>query len=373
MKLFICILGIFFASNLAAQGIHFSDNREMPMQLNPAFTGIIHNNYIHRLLVAHRRQGNAILGKSEFETSYLSYDRKLGLCRGENAMFIGIGLELLHDQVGVSIGKDAQFYHRQEVNINASLGVRLNDASYLVAGLRTGLLSHGLSDENLTFDSQFDGRNFDDRLSTLEEFSTERLFYFDIGAGLLLRGAINNNVLKTYEVGISFMHLNNKKKKFLLNSIQEELGKEYRVHGKVDFVFNRKFRISPSFILYKYGALIGENGKEWQVRPSVEFPLLKNWIPTVGMRISNFANRGSNLDALVMSLKWKPYAGMGGTNNKKDNMIVGISLDLNVSPHLVNASRGFGAFEVFLTRYFTGSKNRSPCCPWSNTKNQVFY
>ena len=379
MRLILLLLTLCFVADLSAQGIHFSDNRELPIQMNPAFTGILHKNYVHRVNLAHRRQGNATLGQNNFETSYLSYDRKLGMCGGANDMFVGIGLELLHDQVGTSLGRGAQFFQRQEVNLNSSLGIRLSNENYLIVGLRTGLLSYGLNEDNLTFDSQFDGRDFNGGLSSMETFSNERLSYFDIGAGLLFRGAIDYKgskhlvQLSTYEVGISFMHLNNKEDKFLANSNKMELGREYRVHGKFSFLIDSKFKISPSLVLYKYGALVGERGKEWQIRPTLEFPFLDNWVFAGGTRISNFADRGSNLDALILTLKWKPYTNTEGKTNRRDNTIVGVSFDVNVSPHLVGASRHYGAFEVFYTHYFTGRKNTSPCCPWENTENQAFY
>ncbi len=379
MRLSIYLFIICFATNLTAQGIHFSDNREIPMQLNPAFTAILHNDYVHRLLLVHRRQGNAILGKSEFETSYASYDRKLNLCDFKTGMFVGLGLELLHDQVGFSIGENPQYFHRQEVNFNSSLGIKLNDSAYLIAGLRLGLLSHGLKDDNLTYDSQFDGRDFNEGLSTMEEFSNERLLYFDIGAGFLFRGTIdyrgseNFIQLNTYEFGMSFMHLNNKEEKFLVNSNKYELGREYRVHGKFGFLINGNFKINPSLILYKYGALVGGNGKEWQIRPSVEFAFLKRWMLVGGLRISNFADRLSNFDALIFTLKWKPHTVKYSKKNRQDNMIVGLSFDINVSPHLVGASRHYGAFEVFFVHYFAAGEKEEVCCPWRDTENQAFY
>ena len=377
MRLFISILFIQLALNINAQGIHFSDNREIPLQLNPAFAGVVHNKYVHRLVLTHRRQGNAILGRDEFETSYFSYDRKIGLCQFSEDMFIGIGAELLHDQVGTSVGKNAQFFHRQEANLNTSLGIKLGKASYLIAGLKTGLLSHGLSDNSLRFDNQFDGRDYDASLSSMEAFLNNRLLYFDIGAGVILRGALKGNgsnrylKIKTYEVGMSFMHLNTKRENYLINSIGEELGKEYRMHIRLGMLINKTI-ITPSFILYKYGG-IGDRGKEWQARPALELSFLKNWVIGGGARISNFADRGSNLDALVFNLKWKPYKGIRGKNNRKDSMIIGLSFDVNVSPHLLRASNAYGAFELFVVKYITGDKDKAPCCPWSNTENQAFY
>ena len=375
MKLFLTIFILFYSLQVDAQGVHFSDNREVPMQLNPAFAGVIHNDYVHRVELAHRRQGNAVLGKSEFETSYFSYDRKLGLCGLQDGLFLGIGVEALHDQVGFGIGENAQFFHRQELNLNTSLGVKLKENTYLIAGLRTGLLSHGLSDGSLTFDNQFDGRNLDRDLPSMENFSDERLLFFDIGAGFMLRGSVSYSTvnsfiqLENYEVGISFMHLNNKNQRFLLNSNEAALGKEFRLHTKLNLRILRAFDLNPSLIFYKYGSLRIE-GKQWQIRPSLEFPFLKKWMFAGGMRISNFAEGGSNLDAAVFTLKWKPYDVT--RLDTKDNTIVGVSFDLNVSPNLIRASNGFGAFEFFVVRYITGDKNKV-CCPWKNTKNQAFY
>jgi len=375
-QLFTILYITFCALTLSAQGIYFSDNREIPMQLNPAFAGVMHNDYVHRLNLAHRRQGNTVLGKSEFETSYASYDHKLGLCSLKDGMFMGVGLEVLHDQVGFNFGENTQYFHRQQANLNTSLGIKLSKGNYLIAGLRTGLLSRGLSGGNLTFDNQFDGRDLDSSLPTMEAFGNERLFFFDIGAGFMLRGSVNYVSvrpviqLQNYEVGISFMHLNNKKKKFLLNSNEEEIDTEFRVHTKLQLRIARAFNLNPSLILYKYRHLLSQ-GKQWQVVPSLEFPLLKNWMLASGMRISNFAEGGSNLDALIFSLKWKPFS--NSRLNTRDNTIVGLSLDLNISPHLARASNGFGAFEFFVVKYFTGN-NDKVCCPWRNAKNhQHFY
>ncbi|MEO1410135.1 MAG: PorP/SprF family type IX secretion system membrane protein [Bacteroidota bacterium] len=378
MKLLPSLLLLCFALHLNAQGIHFSDNREVPLQLNPAFAGAIHNKYVHRLVLAHRRQGNAVLGRDEFETTYLSYDLKLGLCDRVEGMYIGLGLELLHDQVGRTLGEEAQFFHRQEANANAALGISLGKGSYLMAGVRGGLLSHGLREDRLTFDNQFDGRDFDASRSSLENFATERIMHFDLGAGVILRGTIPSRGVdrfvrvETYELGLSLMHLNNKRDRFLANSVVGDLVREYRVHAKFDLLFEDRFRMRPALLFYKFGGFFN-NGKQWQLRPLLEFPALNRLMFAGGTRISNFAERGSHLDALVFTLKWKPYRAIGGGRTEKDHLIVGVSVDVNISPQLVPATGGFGAFELFVTKYFNGDRTKPVCCPSSNTENQVFY
>lgn len=367
VRIIISIITLLLSANLFAQGVFFSENREVPLQLNPAFAGITHSNYVHRLVLAHRRQGNTILGNHEFETSYFSYDRKVGLCNFAKDLFLGIGGEIFHDQSGITFGQESQFFHRQEINLNTSLGIQLGASMNLIAGLRTGLLIHRLSDENLTFDSQFDGRDYNSGLSTMETFENTRFNYFNLGVGLILRGAGLQRI-ENYELGISLMHINNKTGHFLANSNDEELGKEYRLHGKTTLMLGRAI-IIPSIIVYKYGKFF--SGKEWQIRPSVDFPVLKKWMIGSGTRISNFAENGSRIDALILTVKWKPHDST--LRNKSDHLIVGFSFDINIAPTQTKASNGYGGIEIFLAKYFSGNKNKSPCCPWADTKHQVFY
>jgi len=366
MRFFLFIKVCLFSFNLFAQGVHFSDNREIPMQLNPAFTGVIHGDYVHRAVLSHRRQGNATLGRNEFETYYISYDRKISLCEWADGLFVGVGLEVVHDQVGMTFGGDAQYFHRQEANLNTSLGIQLGEGNYLIGGARAGLLSRGLSGENLTFDSQFDGRDFDGNLATMEAFENDRLFYFDLGAGLMLRGSIQSMggnqllQLQTYEIGMSFLHLNNKREQYLANTVVEDLEREYRIHAKAALLVNDRFRMIPSLIYYKFGAL-GSQGRQWQLRPSLEFPFWKKAMLSGGTRISNFAERGNHVEALVFTAKWKPYSDINKSNRfGKDDLIFGISIDINTSPNLARSNRGFGGFEVFLTKYFRGNSNTPP-------------
>ena len=373
MKVPMYFLLCLFVLNTNAQGIHFSDHREMPIQLNPAFTGIIHNDYLWRAGLAHRRQGNAILGTYEFETTYMYFDRKFSFCNSVSGMFAGLGVEVLHDQVGHTFTENPQYFHRQEAKLNASLGLQISKRNHLIAGVKLGLLSHGLSDQELKFDNQFNGRNFDPTRSSMESFESTRFNYFDMGLGVLMRGSFGTKSsssfigIKTFEIGVSILHLVNSRKKFLVNSPAQDLVKEYRFHIKANMQFMKKGRIVPSLIIYAYDSPF-TNSKQWQIRSSVEFPVLSYIMFSGGLRISNFAERGNNPDALVFTLKWKPY-----TDSGKDNLIVGVAFDLNISPNSVRATNGYGGIEVFATHYFGSSKDSVLCCPWSNTTNHVFY
>ena len=366
---YLAIISLFifyFTSTCSSQDLHFSAWEEMPHLVNPAYTGMIKGNYTNRLLTGHRRQWNAALGRADYETYYGSYDHRLSFCKNSIAgVYIGLGLDVYHDQVGTIIGEESQFYSNNKVNGNFAFGFVASKSFSIVVGANLGWMNYRLDDSQLTYDNQFGQFDYDPSLPTGENFAYENLNYLDTGAGLLLRGELNK--LVRLEGGIAFLHLTGANKKFLENSNTRELKREYRTHLTVNFDKGGKTAMNVYLAHYKYGGLVSGNGKQWQANMRVEAirrPNRNNDIHLgVGARISNVDGKGINPDALIIVAKWKPYMGTGQGYNSTKNVTLGISYDLNISPYLAKATSGRGSIEFFMS-YAFGKDDKVCCKPW---------
>ncbi len=368
MKIFNSIILLFLlAQPLSAQDIHFSAWEEMPFIMNPAYTGSIHGNYKNRATTAHRKQWNAALGRADYETYYAAYDHKLSFCDvGSGAVYLGLGFDMYHDHVGQRLGESIQFYEHNSVRANLAFGYVPSQRLSLIAGLNIGWLNYGIDDGNLTFDNQFGyvgGSQYDynPALASGEEFLYTNINYVDIGAGFLISGSNMENF--HYEGGVSFLHLNDSKKKFLANSNDRELIREYRVHGKLGIDLNRNKRLNVLLAHYKYGGFFGRDGQQWQFNTRLEFATKINrsneFLLAAGSRISNLDGRGINPDAIILGIKWRPYLGQW-ESNAISNTTLGITYDMNISPHFARATNTMGAIEFYLS--FAFGKDNKVCC-----------
>ncbi|MEY4903689.1 MAG: hypothetical protein RLZZ292_1504 [Bacteroidota bacterium] len=187
-------------SRLSAQDIHFSQYYNSPLNLNPAFTGMIAEDI--RYSGIYRSQwfsvGNSFL--DTYQTTSLAYDKKLNT-RAIKAGVLGIGGVLNYDRSGDSRMTNAK------LGLSASLTKRIGEYTLLSAGLQMGLLQRNYSSRNLTFDAQYNGALgiFDGGIPTGENFRDYNIWAFDLGAGVNLRYQLKDKRSKL-DFGVGFFH-----------------------------------------------------------------------------------------------------------------------------------------------------------------------
>ena len=328
------ILFAFIFSSLAAigQDIHFSQFNSSPLLLNPALAGV--NGGTYRLVANYKAQWTQL---APYNTIAASYDMNV-FKHKTRANFGGIGAFFFTDKAGDSDLRTMQ------VNLNLSYTVILNrkGSQSITTGMMGGIGHRSINYSNLTFDSQFAG-GFDPNLPTNENFTTDKVLYPDIGAGILWNFVKSSKNLNFY-AGSSVAHLNMPNLSFL-NERDEQLYIKYTVHGGAHIGVSKQIFILPSFMYLNQGPHNQLNfGGLVKIRKSV--------MP--GDRTAFYVGGWYRLkDALILNVRVDI-----------NNFNIGFSYDINLSG-LTPASSANGGPELSLiyVGVFPEKKSQVKYCP----------
>ncbi|MFN6036844.1 MAG: PorP/SprF family type IX secretion system membrane protein [Bacteroidota bacterium] len=162
---------------LNAQDIHFSQFGFSPINTNPANTGLFDGDYRGGLI--YRSQWFEIPGLPYKTVSFFG-DMRYAHPKIQNDR-IGIGVLFNNDVAGESKYGTTQFYvplsYVKKVNADSSLLVSLS--------LQPGISYTGFQTQYLTFDTQYDGIQYNSSLSSQENFTTVNQTKFDLNIGAM--------------------------------------------------------------------------------------------------------------------------------------------------------------------------------------------
>ncbi|MFN5182750.1 MAG: PorP/SprF family type IX secretion system membrane protein [Bacteroidota bacterium] len=196
---FTCLLiflSVYFL-NLKSQDIHFSQFGFSPINTNPANVGLFDGDY----------RGGAIYRSQWFEIPGLPYKTvslfgdlryahpKIGTDR------IGVGILFNNDVAGDSRYGTTQF------SIPISYIKKVNQDSSLLVSLsvQPGISNTGFQTQYLTFDTQYDGVQYNSALSSQENFTTVNQTKFDLNIGAMSQYAFMPRGF--LQIGFSAHHL----------------------------------------------------------------------------------------------------------------------------------------------------------------------
>lgn len=301
---------------LHAQDPHFSQFDAMPILLNPANTGMGD--------VTEMRIG-------------LQY-RSQWASMGSNFMTTAASFELpFQERFGV--GASLQAYNAADVfssiNFMLSGAFLISDPSQrnfqLTTGLQIGFLYNRINTNDLIFENQFNGTNFDPDLPNGEFLDRRSTFNPDASIGF---NYVNTNDRKKMNPhgGFSVFHLTHPRENFTGEKSRKPL--RYVVHGGVRINVNREFSIDPRVVYMRQ--------RNAQV---ILFGVMTNveLRQPFGLVAGAFYRYG---DALIIQ------AGLQHNKN-----IYRISYDINTSS-LSSATNNKGAIEVSIL-YTPGRKRRN--------------
>ena len=329
MKWPVYIMLLLSSCNLLAQDIHFSQFFAAPMLVNPAQTGLFSG--VVRLGGNYRDQWGSVT------VPFRTYDFYVdaGVQPGKSVNRLGIGAWALSDQAGdgsLSSGElaGAMAYH-----------LRLDkEGDYkLSTGISGAWVQRTVNFANLTFDSQWNGYNFDAALPNAETGFVENINYLDISAGMVFT-ATPVSYLR-YFLGVAASHLNEPGESFYFQD--NTLGTRWQISTGAFFPLSAKVTMHPMlFGSFQKGAREITGGSNFTlVMESGESPrslLLGTWY--------------RYYDAALLMLG---YA-MG-------NLTVSASYDFNFSA-LTPASRSLGGFEMAIVYTFNNNNKKDPLnCP----------
>lgn len=314
---FIIGLLLLTATLSKAQDIHFSQYSGSLLNLNPAFTGMFDGDY--RFNAIYRTQWQAV--PVPYKTVGISGDMRYRPKQLKSDC-IGVGLQFNNDVAG-----DA-FYTTNQIYLSGSYIHKLKrDSALLISvGFNTGFSSSKFAYNQMTFDNQFDGYNYDSGSPTGEHFARVKSSFTDFNAGFALQYSFSQLTRLTY--AFSFNHLTNPTITYQANTLSKldsKLGNYLAFEAPV--TDNKKF-ILQTELLYSH------QGKYNELIPGANIKYLLNTENNNGVSLGFYLR---TRDALV--------ARVGYTYK---TTIAGMSYDMNTSKFIAATNRR-GAFEIFIT------------------------
>lgn len=331
---YILILFLILGQYSFSQGIHFSQWYEAPVIINPANAGSFFGDY--RANLNYRNQW-ATLGNS-YKTMYASYDMPLGK-NNDDHKTTGIGASFYSDKAGKSN------YGRTEalLSLSQSVSVSRNIDFSLGLGFLYGQVSANF--DNLKWDNQYDGTNYNESIPSGENILNTKSSYFDLNTGFLAQffGDKKNQT----SVGFSASNIV-RATKSTLSSGGNTNNRSIRIifHGKseISIMAYRGDLIVPTWFLSAQGAsrVIAFGGTY-----KLNLGMQSNYTGYYNSSFLEFGGIYRHEDALVAIVKF----------DWEQKVQIGASYDINIS-RLRNASVYQGGFEVSLVWKGTLSWNQ---------------
>ena len=308
---------ICFLFQIKSQDIHFSQYNGSLLNLSPGLTGLFDGDY--RFSAIYRSQWQSV--PVPYRTFSIAGDTRYKPKKLNNDC-LGFGILFNNDQAGDAFYTSNQFY------INASYIHKLKrDSSLLISvGFNTGISSSNFNYNQMTFDNQFDGFNYNSSLGTGENIPKTKTTFGDFNIGSAAQYSFSQFTRFTF--AFSFNHLTNPVISYQGNPRSKLDSKTSTYLGyEMPITSNNKF-IWVSEILFS------QQGK------------YKEFVPGTGVKYVLDGNTNNSV-------------GLGFYLRTKDAFITrlgytfktttaGISYDLNTSKFLAATNRR-GAFEIFIT------------------------
>jgi len=323
-KILLFLPAVLLGINSQAQDVHFSQVYNNPLYVNPAnvggFTGY------ERVVLNYRSQWAS--SGSPYTTMGFSFDMPMFQKDGEKA-HIGLGLSVYNDRAG-----DSKFGTTAPALTFGGI-VPMGKYSKFTTAIQLGYLQRSVNLSGVQWGSQFDGKEYNPILPTLENQSSVSDGAFDIGAGI--RYAIDQKnetfggfTFNKFDIGASMYHITQPKMNFLVGGDKVY----YRLVAHTSARFDLKeanFGFLPYFVMFLQGPYSQYNGG-----------LLVRYKFSGGTKITGFftesalyvgAHYRSN-DAFIPQVMFE-YGAWG----------IGVSYDLTVSTYK-QANNLNGGFEV---------------------------
>lgn len=205
MKVLLLISVLIIAEVIFSQDIHFSQFDANVTTLNPGYTGVMQGDF--RIVNNYRNQWGTV--STPFSTFSVAYDMNvLNKKKNKGLSDIGVGVGFFSDKIGTSNLAQNQF------NLSLSAIQQVNFDTKLSLGLQAAYNQQSIVMDNLTWDTQFVGHQFNETLPSQELFGNSKASYIDMNAGLLL---MNESWENTFTLGAAMYHINSPKRTLFSN------------------------------------------------------------------------------------------------------------------------------------------------------------
>ena len=309
-----------------AQDIHFSQYTETPSIINPALAGVHYNT---RVITNFRTQWGSVA--TSYQTIGLSFEQTIKAKKIKGSYF-AVALNIFRDAAG-----DAKLN-----TLNPNLGIsyiqKINKQMKVSGGFQGGLLYKTIDINNLRWDKQYNGYEYNSALSNGEPVTPRSsITTYDMGAGVNFNYAQSEKFFSSkdgnkFDFGFSAYHYSIPVNSFITTS--EKLHTRFCTYANGDFnIPNSKNAIMPSFLYMRQGTssqfIVGALFKFILVDQSMYTGIKKPCAISIG---SMYRYK----DAIVpmVLVQYDKYA-------------FGASYDINVSA-LTPASKRNGGLEIML-------------------------
>jgi type IX secretion system PorP/SprF family membrane protein len=247
----IFILGILASNPITGQDIHFSQFFQSPLLLNPANCGQFDGSY--RLGVNQRTQWRSVT--TPYSTLAFGVDANNitlpdGIFNSEDGNFKELpfhgGISIYSDKAGDSQLKTTG------INLTAAqqFEVPFDPKATLHAGVMLGFTSMKIDYSKLTYDSQWNGTNYDPNAPTGEVFPRAGRGYFNLNVGATYSRPLDEK--SAIKAGMSLYNLSRPKQSFF-NEGYVKLDTRFNLHGSYTREINDQLSIEPMMLLMRQG------------------------------------------------------------------------------------------------------------------------
>lgn len=320
---------LFSSSAIISQDVHFSLYGEAPSVINPALTGVA---YDFRANLNYKSQWKSF--NSAYKTYAANFESSLKHQK-LNKAYTAVGVNFYRDVAG-----DGKF-GTTSFNLNLATIIRTGKSSKLSVGLTGGATSRNIkSMESLTWESQYDGFQYQENLPSGEYDQQTNFTIADFGGGINWHYSksdlyISSDNGSRFDMGVSFYHFNGPDMTFYGYGNDRQ---NMRYTGYANAVFCKK----GSNLCFAPGLIYMQQGSAKEI---------------VGSALLKFIINQQS----VHTDKEKPFAVSGGFQYRfrdaiiptclveYDKYALGIAYDLNLSG-LTTASKSKGGIE-FSLRY----------------------
>jgi type IX secretion system PorP/SprF family membrane protein len=312
-----------------AQDIHWSQFNDNPLFQNPGNAGNFNGDY--RFVANYRDQWRSVT--VPYTTLSLSADGKLAKHKN-----LGYGILFFHDVVGDGSLRTIEL----QGNVSYLLKLSKDSTHTVRAGLNIGMNHRQLNFDQLYFNNQYDGVQYNPSLSSNEVLNNDRKTNFSVGIGAVYQYYVN----KRFNIigGVGAYNLNKPNQGFYNEVILRDI--RINIFAKGIYKIGFDWDIIPSLNLSfqgKYNEIIfGSSFKYTLIDRLGEYRALYagGW----------FRNKDAGYLSVGMDYQ---------------SWFVGLSYDINFSK-LVPASRSRGGFEIavrYILHRFKPKKIVHRICP----------
>ena len=295
-------------ANLSSgQDPNFSQFFSSPLNINPALTGHINNDW--RAIANFRDQW--IGPASPYVTGTMSYDRKIFQNQtlfddGDEGNYGGIGGMFMYDQAMAGIVKSTY----GSLNLSYSIRLAAGETTHRLAAGFGAIYGHKSVDfSKLYFEDQFAGYGFEANMPTGEEALSNMKSYVSMSAGLLYNISTEKS---NFDLGVAGFHLNQPKQTFLQDKNQT-LATRKVIHANYETYLNEIVVLNTNAIYqwqdeatyYSLGGALGyilPSEKTTIVNAGLWYWSKNAFTPYIGLVYGNM-QFGASYDFTISSLR----------------------------------------------------------------------